>query len=79
MTIEKGVLLLIGILLIYLSFKSFIFLLKGGGFEIGMSTFGSRELKPKNNAAKTDQTNLFFCAVLFLIVGIALLYTNFPY
>lgn len=78
MTIEKGALLLIGSLLIFLSIKLFIFFLKGGGFEIGISTVGTRDFKPKNNATKSDQLNLIFQAILFFVIGVALFYTNFP-
>jgi len=78
MTPEKILLLTIGVVLIFLALKSFVFFFKGGGFEMGVSPAGTRSLRSKNEATRQEQISLALRALLFFIIGVALIYTNIP-
>ncbi len=70
---------ILGIFLVYLSIKSFIFYGKGGAFgmDINKSIFTPGSFVNKPNGEKSEKVLLLRNAVVFLLVGLALCYESF--
>lgn len=73
MNVERFFGIVIGLLLLVQSIRTFIFLLNKGGFTIGSIASGWWGLSARKNASNPEQMQSFLLGLFYLLIGLTLL------